>query len=92
MGTPEQTDAEVMGLERETTMGSDEDKRGNAVAHAVWRWLQGAKCVELVPWVSSPRSPYHDSQKIAEQDARNRLIEELERVILEASEGVDDAG
>jgi hypothetical protein len=49
--------------------------RGDNVATGVWMWLQQQKVIQLVPWNS-------DSQEMKEQEIRNKLLDELEKEIL----------
>jgi len=60
-----------------TDKQESENKRGNCVAKAVWVWLQDQQFIQSEPWVLDERS---DQQK-----ARDELLTDLERVILEAS-------
>ena len=62
-------------------------ERGDAVARAVWTWLQKAKCVELVPWVTDPQSPDYDLVEASAQIGRKKVLAELEHVITMASRG-----
>lgn len=61
-----------------------EERRGNKVAKAVWAWLQEQKAVQFVPWVTNPASDKYDHVKAREQEIRDKILGELERVIMDA--------
>lgn len=62
-----------------------EDRRGNKVAKAVWVWLQEQKSIQYVPWVVNPESDKYDPVKAKEQEQRDKILGDLERVIMDAS-------
>lgn len=57
---------------------SAEAKRGNNVARAVWAWLNCQTAIRYVPWVTC-------GLKLAQQEARDELLSDLKKVMLEAS-------
>lgn len=61
-----------------------EDRRGNKVAKAVWAWLQEQKAIQYVPWVVNPESDNYDPAKAKEQEQRDKILGDLERVIMDA--------
>lgn len=59
-----------------------EEQIGNAVAKAVWHWLQQEKAIEYVPWVLMPGNAEYDQVKAAVQKERNQLFANLESVMI----------
>lgn len=70
----------------------DQRERGELIAIAVWKWVQEAKCVELVPWVSRKDSPDYDPVKSAEHRGWRRAIADLEELILSESRQLKGSG
>ena len=60
-------------------------QRANVVLHSVWGFLQGEKSVELVPWVTNPKSPSYDALKEARWEGRKQALKEIEDLIVEES-------
>ena len=65
-------------------------ERGNAVAIAVWEWLQREKAVQFVPWVLDKSGTAYDPTKAARQAERTSLLNNLERLILTLSDSMKE--
>lgn len=61
------------------------DQIGGLVARDVWQWVADCEAIELVPWVSDPKSDKYDPIKTAEHAGWKRALKELESLINESS-------
>lgn len=66
------------------------EARGHLIACAVWEFLQRQKRLELVPWVSNPRSRDYDPVKTAEMAGYHKALDEVERLIIEETNRARD--
>lgn len=71
-------------------MKMTETDRGDKVARTLWKWVCDSKAVELVPWVSDPKSDSYDPIKVAEHCGWKRAINEAEQMMRDSSESVDE--
>ncbi len=67
-----------------------EREKGDAVAQAVWKYLQECNATHLVPWVSNPQANSLDPIKAAEHQGWKRAHQEIKDVILETLKKIDE--
>ena len=63
-------------------------EKGSIIAREIWDWLINKEIIELVPWVSNPKSEKYDNEKTLEQKGYKRCLKELREIIELKSKGI----